>query len=58
MAFSDDDLLDQWWEQEESDDDDYYIAAGLLADVEHERSKKKHCGSVPGRQVVARNMFG
>ena len=58
MAFSDDDdILDQWLEQEESDDDDYYIAASLLADVERERSKK-HCDSVPGRQVVAWNTFG
>ena len=59
MTFSDDDdILDQWLEQEESDDDDdYYTAAALLADVERERSKK-HCDSIPGRQVVAWNTFG
>nr|XP_025880464.1 uncharacterized protein LOC112938633 [Oryza sativa Japonica Group] len=54
----DDDLITDWWDQEElSDDDDYYIAAALLTDIEHKRTKRKHHGSVPGREIIHRDRF-
>ncbi|CAO2042241.1 unnamed protein product [Urochloa humidicola] len=62
MVFSDDDdLLTQWWEEEDEyesesafdhDDNDGLLAILLLADMEHERCKKKRRGSIPGREVL------
>ncbi|XP_022681830.1 uncharacterized protein LOC111257065 [Setaria italica] len=38
-----------------SDDDDLIVIL-MLADMDYERHKKKHHGSVPGREVVSRDM--
>ncbi|KAL6637454.1 hypothetical protein ACP70R_025026 [Stipagrostis hirtigluma subsp. patula] len=64
MVLSDDDVLDRWWEEEEesdenndnNDDEDIYIALGVLADMVKKKRKKKHGGSIPGRQIVRRNI--
>ncbi|CAN6319320.1 unnamed protein product [Urochloa humidicola] len=65
MVFSDDDDLTQWWEEEDEyesesesdhDDNDDLLAILLLADMDHERCKKKRRGSILGREVVPRNM--
>jgi hypothetical protein len=65
MAFSDDDdLIAQCWkeeeekeeEEDESNDHDDLITVLILADMDYERHKKKCRGSVPGHEVVYRDM--
>lgn len=61
MVFSndDDDLIPQWWEEEdesESDHDDDTLAILMLADMDHDERHKKRRGSVPGRNVVPRDI--
>lgn len=40
-----------------SNDDDYYIAAALLTNIEHKRTKRKRRSSVSGREIIHRDMF-
>jgi len=57
MVFTDDedDFFEQWWEEEESDDDDLVALLLILAEDEERSHKKRRC-SMPGRQVVPRDM--
>jgi len=59
MVFTDDedDFFEQWWEEEESDDDDLVALMLLLAETKkRSHNKKRRRGSMPGRQVVPRDI--
>nr|CAB3489397.1 unnamed protein product [Digitaria exilis] len=51
-------LRQLWEEEEESDDDDVIFLGAMLAAVKSKKSKKKFCGSLPGRHNVPRDILG
>lgn len=50
--------MEQWWEEEEeSDEEDYCHRSCSSSEMNHEKTKKRRRGSIPGRIVVPRDIF-